>query len=139
MSDIFIEKETVFKFKNRRFYAMADIYIEPDIAKTSYFILDFWDICEFPDIDITPVILAKCNSKYEAYSLFEDLVKCCFEKADSLLAYIEAENQRVNITFETDLTLRNTDFINEYSAVFESISCTHEDGVLYLRLEVAQC
>ena len=72
MSDMFIEKETVFKFKNRRFYAMADIYIEPDIAKTSYFILDFWDICEFPDIDITPVILAKCNSKYEAYSLFED-------------------------------------------------------------------
>lgn len=74
-----------------------------------------------------------------AYSLFEELVKCCFEKADSLLAYIEAENQRVNISFETDLTLQDTDFIDEYSAVFESISCTNEDGVLYLRLEVAQC
>ena len=73
------------------------------------------------------------------YSLFEELVKCCFEKADSLLAYIEADNQRVNITFETDFTLRNTDFINEYSAMFEGISCTKEDGVLYLRLEVAQC
>lgn len=74
-----------------------------------------------------------------AYSLFEELVIRCFEKAGSLLAYIEAENQRVNITFETDLALQDTGFINNFSDMFESINCNREDGVLYLRLEVAGC
>ena len=74
-----------------------------------------------------------------AYALFEALAISCYETAGSLLAYIEAKNQRVNITFETDSPMQNTDFMNEYSAVFESLRCEREDGVFYLRLEVAEC
>ena len=72
MSDILITKNTVFSINRQKLIAMSDLHLNTDNKHNSYFILDNWDICEYPDIDVMPVVVLTCDDKYELYTIYED-------------------------------------------------------------------
>ncbi len=72
MSEYILEKGTVFTINNYRLFAITDLILDSEKKHQLYFILDNWDLCDFPDIEATPVVVVKCETKYDLYSLYED-------------------------------------------------------------------
>lgn len=65
-----IQKNTVFKIGERRVIAINDIDISND--EKGYFILNFWEQCDYKDIEVLPVAFAKCETLEELYVLKKD-------------------------------------------------------------------
>ncbi|MBQ2744808.1 MAG: hypothetical protein IJF37_04230 [Lachnospiraceae bacterium] len=65
-----ISKNTVFLIKNKKVIALNDIHIAND--EKGYFILNFWEQCDYKDIEVLPVAFAKCETLEELYVLKKD-------------------------------------------------------------------
>ena len=66
---VFISKNKVFKVKDTKVILKEDIYINS--SESGFFILDFWNQCDYEDIDVFPVAYAKCERQEDEYELFK--------------------------------------------------------------------
>ena len=69
---------TEFSLKDKSVIAMKDIHIGEN--EKGYFILDFWEQCEHPDITVSPVVFVKCQDEREYYVLKKDNIVLGSEK-----------------------------------------------------------
>ena len=65
-----IQKNTLFKLKDKQVVAVQDIHIAED--DKGYFVLNFWEQCDYGDINVSPVAFVKCNTPEERYVLKKD-------------------------------------------------------------------
>ncbi|MBQ2744161.1 MAG: hypothetical protein IJF37_00890 [Lachnospiraceae bacterium] len=65
-----LEKDTIFMLGNRKVIMTGDAYI-PD-GERGYFILDFWEPCDYEDLDTFPVAYVRCENDREFYVLKKD-------------------------------------------------------------------
>ena len=65
-----IPKNTIFKLKDKLVIALNDINIAE--GDKGYFVLNFWEQCDYGDINVSPVAFVKCNTPEERYVLKKD-------------------------------------------------------------------
>ena len=66
----YIAKNTVFKVGEKRVIALGDIHIAK--GEKGYIILNFWEQCDYGDLEVLPVAFAKCETNEELYVLKKD-------------------------------------------------------------------
>ena len=71
-----IDKSTVFKLKSKLVIAARDV----DIVEKGFFILDFWEQCDFPDINVLPVAFIDCKTTEDESILRRDNIVLGDEK-----------------------------------------------------------
>lgn len=78
-----IEKNTVFKVKNIEVILTSDMYMSDD--EHGYFILNFWEQCEYEKLNVLPVTFVKCEDERELYVLKKDNIIIGSEKEICLI------------------------------------------------------
>ena len=73
---IHIDKSTIFKLKNKTVIATRDV----DIVKKGFFILNFWEQCDFSDINVLPVVFVHCETTEDESILRRDNIVLGDEK-----------------------------------------------------------
>ena len=69
MKTIEIKKNQVFKVKETKVIMNKNIQVT-DSTK-GYFILNFWEQCNYPDISVYPVEYVECMRQEDEYELFK--------------------------------------------------------------------
>lgn len=65
-----IPKNTIFKVYDKQVIALNDIHIREN--DKGYFILNFWEQCNYEELSVLPVAFAKCETLEELYVLKKD-------------------------------------------------------------------
>ena len=65
-----IPKNTIFTIRDIQAIALNDIHISE--ADKGYFILNFWEQCDYVKLNVLPVAFAKCETLEELYVLKKD-------------------------------------------------------------------
>ena len=60
----------MFKLGERKVIALGDMHITE--GEKGYFILNFWEQCDYGDLEVLPVAFAKCETNEELYVLKKD-------------------------------------------------------------------
>ena len=75
---MYMSKGTVFYLGKKKVMVMNDTQINEN--EHGYFILNFWEQCEYADIDVSPVTFVKCEDEKEFYVLKKDNIILGSEK-----------------------------------------------------------
>ena len=75
---MYIGKGTVFRLGTKQVVALNDTQI--NVGECGYFILNFWEQCDYPDIEVLPVTFVKCEDEKDLYVLKRDNVILGSEK-----------------------------------------------------------
>lgn len=75
---MYIAKDTVFILGKKSVIATKDIHISE--SEHGYFILNFWEQCDYEDIEVLPVVFVKCESEREFFVLKKDNIILGSEK-----------------------------------------------------------
>ena len=68
-TNIILRKGTICKVKETKVMITEDVVIGEN--EDGFFILNFWEQCNLKDIELFPVIFAKCSDEQEAHELFK--------------------------------------------------------------------
>ena len=78
-----IDRNKIFKLANKKVILTNDVCITEN--DKGYFILNFWEQCEYEDVDIFPVAFIKCESEEELYILKKNNIIMGSEKEICLI------------------------------------------------------
>ena len=56
--------------KGKKVLICKDLIV--DYSQQGYFILNFWEQCDYPDLEVFPVEYVECRNDGEVYELFQD-------------------------------------------------------------------
>lgn len=73
-----VEKNTMFHLADKKAFVTTDTIISKH--SHGYFILNFWEQCNYPDIEAFPVAFVPCESEKEFYVLKKDNIILGSEK-----------------------------------------------------------
>ena len=73
-----LEKNTIFTLGTQKVIITSNTHIIDN--EHGYFILNFWEPCEYDDTDVLPVVFVRCESDRERYVLKKDNVIVGSEK-----------------------------------------------------------
>lgn len=73
-----IQKGTIFKVRDKKVIALNDINISE--TDKGYFILNFWEQCNYEELSTLPIAFAKCETLEELYVLKKDNIILGSEK-----------------------------------------------------------
>lgn len=62
------KKGAILKYKEKKVILLEDV----DSGVNGYLILNFWEQCDYKDINVLPVSFAKCENNREYYQLKKD-------------------------------------------------------------------
>ena len=75
---MYISKGQIFCLGYKKVIAASDMEIHN--SDHGYFILNFWEQCDYPDIEVSPVAFVKCGDEREGYVLKKDNIILGSEK-----------------------------------------------------------
>ncbi len=75
---MYIGKGMVFRLGAKKVIGLNDMQIYA--GEHGYFILNFWEQCDYPDIEVLPVAFVKCEDEKNFYVLKRDNIILGSEK-----------------------------------------------------------